>query len=86
MKWPEARLKYPHQWLLVEALNATTIDGKRIIDELSVINQFEDGQEAWQAYAALHAQNPQREMLVLHTQREELDITVKQWVGLRGIV
>jgi hypothetical protein len=86
MKWQEARATYPHQWLLVEALNATTIDGQRIIDELAIINQFEDGQDAWQAYATLHAQNPQREMLVLHTQREELDITVKQWVGLRGIV
>jgi hypothetical protein len=78
MKWYEARAKYPQTWLLVEALNATTIEGKRIIDELSIINQFTDGQEAWEAYATLHAQNPQREMLVLHTQRETIDITIKQ--------
>lgn len=84
MKWQEVREKYPNKWLLVEALNAETVAGKRIVDELAVINQFEDGQTAWQAYTNLHSQDPQREMLVLHTQRAELDITVKQWAGLRG--
>ena len=85
MKWEEIRKHYPHQWLLVEAIKAHTESGKRILEELSVVNTFPDSRVAMKDYIALHKQSPERELYVLHTNREILDITERRWLGIRGI-
>lgn len=83
MNWSEIRLHYPKTWLLVEVLQAHTENDKRILEQLAVINTFSDVQEALKSYAELHQHQPNRELFVLHTDREELDITVRHWFGLR---
>ena len=35
-------------------------------------------------YLQLHHQSPERELYVLHTDREVLDITERRWLGIRG--
>ncbi len=85
MKWEEIRKHYPHQWLLVEAIKAHTESGKRILEELSVVNTFPDSRVAMKSYIQLHKQSPERELYVLHTNREILDITERRWLGIRGI-
>lgn len=85
MTWQEIRKKYPQTWLLVEAVKAHTVDDKRIVEELSVIDTFGDGNLAMKAYSELHKEAPQREMLVVHTNRKELNITVRRWLGIRGV-
>ncbi len=75
MKWEEIRAHYPMQWLLVEALEAHTEAAERIIEDMAVIESFEDSQQALQGYANLHRTHPQRELYVLHTTREALNIT-----------
>jgi len=55
------------------------------VEELSVIDTFGDGNVAMKAYSELHKEAPQREMLVVHTDRRELDITVRRWLGIRGV-
>jgi hypothetical protein len=85
MKWQEIRQIYPGDWLLIEAIEAHTEGDKRILDNISVIDRFADGETAWQTYAKLHHIEPEREMFVFHTGREELDITIKRWIGLRGV-
>ncbi len=74
MKWTEIRQHFPHQWLLVEATTAYTSANKRIIDDLAVVECFPTGKNAWDGYAELHRQKPQRELYVLHTDRETLEI------------
>jgi len=46
MIWKEIRKTYPHKWLLVEALKASTKSGKREIEDLSVIETFENSTKA----------------------------------------
>lgn len=84
MSWDEIRALYPEKWVVVEALVARTEGDRRVIDSLVVTFVGNDGQAAWRAYAELHGREPERELLVLHTARETLDITVKRWCGLRG--
>jgi hypothetical protein len=43
MVWQEIRTHYPEQWLLVEAIKAHTLDNKRILDQLAVVNAFPEG-------------------------------------------
>lgn len=85
MKWKEIRNHYPSQWLLVEALEAHSEEDKRVLDEIAVVDIFPDSKEAMSGYAKLHHQEPDRELFVLHTDRETLDITERRWIGIRGV-
>jgi hypothetical protein len=84
MTWEEIRHQYPHQWLLVEAVQAHSESGKRIVDQLAVINAFADSSTALSQYSQLHRQWPEREYFVLHTDREQLDIKERHWLGIRS--
>ena len=83
MRWAEVRDHYPHQWLVVEAVEARSEPGKREIEELSVVDSFADGESALRAYLKLHRRAPDRELYVLHTDREELEIAERFWFGFR---
>ncbi len=84
MIWPEIRKIYPHQWLVVEALEAhTNSNSKRQIGRLAVIENCPDGSMAMKRYRELHQQYPLREFYFVHTDKPELDIYERQWVGIR---
>jgi len=84
MFWSEIRNAYPHQWLIVEALEAhTTPEKRRELDRLAVIEQCADGSEAMKRYRELHRQYPLREFYFVHTERKELEIYEQQWLGVR---
>ena len=85
MQWQEICKHYPDQWLLVEALAARSEAGKRILEELAVVNTYRDAQAAMHEYAQLHRQAPARELYVLHTDRQVLDIDERRWLGIRGV-
>lgn len=74
MNWQQSRLHYPHQWLLIEAVQAHTETDQRIIDNLAVIDAYSDSAAALRDYARLHHAAPDRELYVAHTDRSELDI------------
>lgn len=84
MKWKEVRQHYPHQWLLVEAIRAYSGANRRVVEDLAVVGPFSDSASALQRYNELHRQDPQRELYVLHTDREHLDIRERHWLGIRG--
>jgi hypothetical protein len=84
MRWEKIRSHYPHQWLLVEAIKAHSEAGQRILEELTVVNVFPDARAALKDYITLHRQSPQRELLVLHTDRKTLQVTEQRWLGVRG--
>lgn len=83
MNWSEVRAKYPNQWLLVEALRAHSQDDKRLVDDIAVVDVFADSVAALRQYSRLHHQAPDRELYVFHTSRDQLDITERQWLGVR---
>jgi len=85
MTWSDIRDHYPSQWLLVEALEAHSQAGKRIIEDMAVVGLYPDSVTAMKDYQKRHREAPQREFLVLHTDREDLDITERRWLGIRGI-
>ena len=84
MKWIDLRSQFPHQWLVVEALDARSELGKRLLEEMAVVDRYPDGESAMRAYLKLHRQAPERELYVLHTDREKLDITEQNWLGIRA--
>jgi hypothetical protein len=84
MEWREVRQHHPHQWLLVEALDARSEAGQRIVEDLAVLETYSDGLAAMDGYKTLHGRDPQRELYVLHTDREDLEIEEVRWLGIRA--
>ena len=70
MKWNEARKIYPNKWILLEAIEAYSEEGKRIVEELSIINVYDQGKEALKEYADKHKKDKRREMYVYNTKMQ----------------
>ena len=85
MTWEQIREAFPDRWVLVEALKAHSDNGHRIVEKLGVLGAFDDWSPAWAEYRCLHKQQPVRELLVVHTERMELEITESNWFGVRPI-
>lgn len=83
MKWEAIRKNYPDKWILFEAIDAHSFNGKRIVDEISVLDSYEESKEALKVYKELHLKEPERELYVAHTSKKDLDITERKWLGIR---
>ena len=83
MIWSEVRQAYPNRWLIIEAVEAYTLDERRILDKIAVMETCRDNTEVMQAYERWHQAYPQREFYFAHTGREELNIHERRWLGIR---
>ena len=83
MQWSEIRQQYPGQWLLIEALEARSDNGWRILDDMQVVQSFPDVKCAWERYKELNRADPCRELYLLHTDREQIEIAEVRSLGLR---
>jgi hypothetical protein len=85
MRWAEVRTAYPDQWLVIEALDARTELGRRLWDQVAVIDRCADGPSTMKRYVALRREHPRREFCFVHTGTAELEIEERHWSGIRGI-
>lgn len=83
MRWQQIREIHTNQWLLVEAIQAHTQADRRVVEDWAVIDIFADARAALGSYVAYHERLPQRELYVVHTDRESLEIIQRRWVGIR---
>lgn len=83
MKWNEIQKHYPERWVLVEVVSAHSEEQMRVPDDMRVLQEFNNSHIALQQYKNEHHKNPFRELVVLHTSREKLDIEERHWVGIR---
>jgi hypothetical protein len=84
MKWLDVKKAFPSQWVLIEAIEAKTVDSNRVIESLSIIETFaDDSLKAFKKYSELHKKNKEKEFYVVHTDRPELDISILKWTGVR---
>jgi len=86
MQWSDVQDHYPSQWVLIEAIRAATQGNKRVVGELSVVGSFDgDSKEALRTYLKLHREDKRRELYVVHTSRDLLDIEAAAWTGVRAL-
>ena len=83
MKWTEVRQHFPDRCVLVEALKAETRDKKRIIEEITVISDFDSGNDAWKAYKKIRAEDQSRELYIFHTKNENTVVIEQPYIGAR---
>ncbi|RDI37934.1 hypothetical protein [Falsibacillus pallidus] len=83
MKWSEVRKLFPERCVLVEALQSQTKGKEKFIEEMAVIDDFENGNAAWKVYKKLHMENQNRELYIFHTNNEEIKVIEQPYIGVR---
>lgn len=85
MTWEDIKKTHYNQWLIIEAIEVHNEGYKRILDNITVVDTFDqDNNKALMEYVRLHRKHREREMYVVHTSRQDLDITRKKWIGVRA--
>ncbi|MDC2865159.1 hypothetical protein [Bacillus sp. BP-3] len=49
MNWSEVRGKYPHTFVLIEAVSVYSKNNKRMIQEMAVVDEYKSTSVAWNA-------------------------------------
>ncbi len=86
MKWHEIRKQFPGQFVLVEALKAYSRDNKRYIDDMTVVDCYDDTKKAWEDYKKYRLESPTREFYILHTSKEKVEVLEQFFIGVRGVL
>ena len=58
MRWEEVREQFPDEWVAGEALKSRSEDGYWFIDEVALIDRFDDSTVAMKCYYELHREQP----------------------------
>ncbi|SOC24999.1 hypothetical protein SAMN05880501_1182 [Ureibacillus xyleni] len=83
MRWQEVQKRFPNEWVVLEVIVAHSDDGYRYIDEVVVVDKFENSLDAMERYEKLRKGQPQREYCFFHTSRQEL-VARERYMGIRG--
>ena len=84
MRWHEVQERFPNEWVVLEATLAYSKEGQRFIEEMTVIDSFDDSMKALKKYSQLHQNEPHREYCFFHTSRPEV-VARERYVGVRGL-
>jgi hypothetical protein len=83
MKWNEIIKIYPDRLVLVEAIKARSRDRVRTIEEMSIVQEYSDSKEAWEGYKIFHKENPDRDLYIFHSSRENIEVMEEFFSGVR---
>lgn len=83
MKWKEIAELHPSRFVLVEAIKASSNNQFRQLEEMAVIQDYDNPQEAWSGYKRLHKLYPAHELYVFHTSRTDIEIVEEFFSGVR---
>jgi hypothetical protein len=72
MIWNEVRKAYPNKWIVFDSLKQHEKDNKLIIEKVSVIEVFDDLNDAFKCYRMLRRENKTRELSLGNTKEESL--------------
>ncbi|WP_405130752.1 hypothetical protein MHB43_26090 [Paenibacillus sp. FSL H8-0317] len=81
MKWGEITELHPDRFVLVEAIKASSSNRVRQLEDIAVIQNYDNPQEAWSGYKELHKLHPTRELYVFHTSRSDVEVVEEFFSG-----
>ncbi|MFC3746720.1 hypothetical protein [Paenibacillus sp. GCM10012306] len=83
MKWEEITDLHPGRFVLVEAIKVSSSNRVRQLEDMAVIQDYDNPQEAWNGYKELHKLHPTRELYVFHTSRNDVEVVEEFFSGVR---
>lgn len=81
MKWQEVRKLYPNKFVKIKVLEAHVEGSYKIVDEMAVIQSFEDNKQATKELV-----KSKDDVVVYHTANEKIMIELRSIKGYRGII
>ncbi len=81
MKWDKVRRLYPERFVKIQILASHIENSIRFIDDMAVIQAFEDEKEATRELV-----RATDDILVYHTGKEKIEVPIKQIFGFRGAI
>ena len=81
MKWEEVRNIYPNKFVKVQILESHIVDNIRYIDDMAVVQAFDDEKEATRELV-----RTKDDILVYHTGKERIEVPIKHIFGFRGVI
>ena len=81
MKWEEVRKLYPNRFVKVQILKSHIEDNVRYIDDMAIIQAFNDDKEATRELV-----RSKDDILVYHTGKEKIEVEIKLIFGFRGAI
>ncbi|MFK9095340.1 hypothetical protein [Bacillus salipaludis] len=82
-EWSEVRQHFSERCVLVKAIKSETRGKERVIEEMSVIDDFENGNGVWKVYKKHYAENQSRELYIFHTNNEAIKVIEQPCIGGR---
>ncbi|MDR6779826.1 MULTISPECIES: hypothetical protein [Paenibacillus] len=83
MKWEEIAESHPRRFVLVEAIKASSNNRVRNLEDMAVIQDYDNPKDAWSGYKHLHKLYPSRELYVFHTSRSDVEVVEEFFSGVR---
>lgn len=81
LKWAEVRKIYPNRFVKLQILDYHIENNIRYIDEMAVIQAFDDEKEATRELV-----RSKDEILVFHTGKENVEVPIEQKFSFRGAI
>jgi hypothetical protein len=83
MKWEKIVELHPGRFVLLEAIKASSNNYVRNLEDMTVIQDYDNPREAWNGYKHFHKLYPSREFYVFHTSRTDVGVIEEFFSGVR---
>lgn len=74
MTWKEVVKNAKYKWVVIEVLKAKSENGKRIVEDIEFLAEYENGSSALKDYAKRRKENKDKEFYVCDSTIDVLDI------------
>lgn len=81
MLWNEVRNTYPNKWIVFDSLKQHEEDSILIVEDIAIIEIFDDINKGYKYYCELHKQDKTRKLNIASTKDPELQYEIKR-IGL----
>ena len=77
MLWNEVRKAYPNKWIVFDSLKQHEENNKLIIEDIAIIEVFDDINKAYKYYCGLHKKDKTRLLNIGSTKDTKLKYEIK---------
>lgn len=78
MLWNEVQKAYPEKWVVFDSLKQHEENNKLIIEDIAIIQVFDDINIAYKYYCKLHKEDKTRQLNIASTKEPQLQYEIKR--------
>ena len=79
MLWKDVRKTYPNKWVVFDSLKQHEENNKLIVEDIAVIEVFDDLNNAFKYYTNLHKEDKTRNLNIGDTKNIDLSYNIKRF-------